>query len=178
MEMIYNEESNFCGIRIYDNDKKLSFELISYGSKKRPIEIQFEVPKHCTDENKLNLIENIKQWYIINKQEELAKPEFFINYIMNDLKKTLRIREWMTIDQLKEKRQNLYNSIDRYTEYIESYEQQQRAEKNNREIYILIDLCDKVIDQMEELQKQYLNVGYAYGIFKADNNFFKFKREN
>lgn len=64
------------------------------------------------------------------------------------------MNEWLTLKDVKKRKENYANAIDRYTEYIDNYNEMQRAIAQNKRLYKSIDFCNKIIEEMTMIIKE------------------------
>ena len=79
--------------------------------------------------------------------------------------------EWLTLNQLKEKVNNLANQYDNYTEYIDNYRQYQEAEKLNKRITQNVRKMRPVMEKFEQLEKEVLQKYPNAKLFYKKGNF-------
>ena len=170
-----------CAIIIDSDSNYYHFKLTVLAKEKYDENTtEFKIPRRCTDANKSQIIQSMKDWYIKNKKSKYCDPEYFMNCINEDLKNAVRIRNWKTIKELEEDKQKYIDAIDPYTQYIDSYKQQEEAKRHNERLRETIQLYNKVINEMKELEKDHSDIQYSFGLFRYKNSdkyeFIKFSR--
>lgn len=91
-------------------------------------------------------------------------------------------RKWYSRKEIEEKKNQYVDCIDKYTDYIESFEQKQQADNRNRELSRLINFCDEIIRQMDvlsdELKKKRIitQITYSKGYFRIERDKYYYKK--
>lgn len=62
--------------------------------------------------------------------------------------------EWLTFKEVKARRESIASYYDYYTDYIDSWRQQQEAIANNKRISEDLKKIDVIIKEMEEVEKE------------------------
>ena len=62
--------------------------------------------------------------------------------------------EWLSLKEIKVRRENIASYYDYYTDYIDSWKQQQEALANNKRISEDLKKIDIIIKEMEEVEKE------------------------
>ena len=62
--------------------------------------------------------------------------------------------EWLTLKEVKARRESIASYYDYYTDYIDSWRQQQEAIANNKRISEDLKKIDVIIKEMEEVEKE------------------------
>ena len=82
---------------------------------------------------------------------------------------------WLNDKDILELKEAYKDSIDEYTEYIDSYTQQKERERWNTIYRQRIDYCNKVLKEYEKILKElkekninYVSLTYSKGIFKLE----------
>lgn len=82
---------------------------------------------------------------------------------------------WLNDKDILELKEAYKDSIDEYTEYIDSYTQQKERERWNTIYYQRIDYCNKVLKEYEKILKElkekninYVSLTYSKGIFRLE----------
>jgi hypothetical protein len=71
-----------------------------------------------------------------------------------DMNKNLQSLEWLTLKEVKDRRKTIASHYDYYTDYIDSWKQQQEALANNKRISEDLKKIDVIIKEMEEVEKE------------------------
>ena len=70
------------------------------------------------------------------------------------MNKNLQSLEWLTLKGVKARRKTIASHYDNYTDYIDSWKQQQEALANNKRIMEDLKKIDVIIKEMEEVEKK------------------------
>ena len=70
------------------------------------------------------------------------------------MNKNLQSLEWLTLKEVKARRKTIASYYDNYTDYIDSWKQQQEALANNKRISEDLKKIDVIIKEMEEVEKE------------------------
>lgn len=70
------------------------------------------------------------------------------------MNKNLQSLEWLSLKEVKARRKTIASYYDNYTDYIDSWKQQQEALANNRRISEDLKKIDVIIKEMEEVEKE------------------------
>ena len=70
------------------------------------------------------------------------------------MNKNLQSLEWLTLKEVKDRRKTIASHHDYYTDYIDSWKQQQEALANNKRISEDLKKIDIIIKEMEEVEKE------------------------
>lgn len=93
-------------------------------------------------------------------------------------------RKWYSKNDILNKRQGYVDSIDPYINYIDDLRRYKEAQKMNSELSGLIDFCDKVLRQMDEISCQLkeariiTNIEYSKGCFRIQRDKYYYKKMN
>ncbi len=144
MKALYNKKHFNCKIKVFSVDNIIYVELQAKQKLGNIVNERFNFSKHCSDENKQFIIDNIKKWYLLNATDLYSDPDQFINIIYCDLKKVFRMHDWKSLSQLIKDRDNIKNAS-------------------------LLKLYNEVIGEMEILAHIYPTIKYSYGLFMFIN---------
>lgn len=93
------------------------------------------------------------------------------------------MREWLSKEDLENKRQDYLKGIDPYTEYIESLAQYKSAVKRNEKLSNLASYCNNLIQGMEKAENELKvkgfegKVEYSKGYFRTIiNGVYRYKK--
>lgn len=64
------------------------------------------------------------------------------------------MEKWFNMYDVKDEKEKRSRAIDHDVQYIENYAQMQIAIKNNQRIYKVMEFCDKLIKEMNEITQQ------------------------
>ena len=70
------------------------------------------------------------------------------------MRKNLQSLEWLSLKEVKARRKTIESHYDYYTDYIDSWRQQQEALANNKRISEDLKKIDIIIKEMEEVEKE------------------------
>lgn len=70
------------------------------------------------------------------------------------MNKNSQFLEWLNLKEVKARRENIASYYDYYTDYIDSWRQQQEALANNKRISEDLKKIDIIIKEMEEVEKE------------------------
>ena len=70
------------------------------------------------------------------------------------MNKNLQSLEWLSLKEVKARRKTIASYYDNYTDYIDSWRQQQEAIANNKRISKDLKKIDIIIKEMEEVEKE------------------------